>query len=477
MTSGTDIRAALDHPVIDADGHLQEVTPLFRDEVRAYAHEIAGPALAAKVDRTILTIDEWMSDHWMTMTEQARRDEWVPCPAWWAMPTDATDRATSYLPSLLDERLGELGIDFSILYPSLGLTLPHIADPDVRRVACHVYNVMNADLFFPFNRTMTPVAIIPSTDPDEAIAELEHAVVELGYKAIVIGHQRRPIPKVSREAPDLARFAPRLDTYGIDSEHDYDPFWRRCEELGVVVGLHASEQSWGSRRSHTRYSYNHIGAFAAANESLCKSIFMGGVTRRFPTLNFVFLEGGAAWAVSLFTDTAAHWEKRNGEAIERLDPANLDLDEFRRLIAKHGPARYQQAEQQVIDFLAKPGHRPAELDDWSACGIEKAEDIVGLFVERFYFGCEADDPLNCWAFNQAVNPFNARLNIVFGSDIGHWDVSDLSHVLGEAHELVDDGLMSDGDFRDFVFTNPSRLYTSNNPTFFEGTSCEDAVAS
>src|SRR5438309_34945 len=86
-TRGAEIRASLDHPVIDVDGHLQEVTPLFRDDVRSYAHEVAGAALADKVDRTILTIDEWMRDQWMAMSEQMRRDEWVPCPAWWAMPT------------------------------------------------------------------------------------------------------------------------------------------------------------------------------------------------------------------------------------------------------------------------------------------------------------------------------------------------------------------------------------------------------
>src|SRR5439155_26389939 len=86
-TRGAAIRASRGHPVIDVDGHLQELTPLFRDDVRAYAHEAAGPALVDKVDRTILTIDEWMANQWMAMAEDVRRDEWVPCPAWWSMPT------------------------------------------------------------------------------------------------------------------------------------------------------------------------------------------------------------------------------------------------------------------------------------------------------------------------------------------------------------------------------------------------------
>jgi len=51
---------------------------------------------------------------------------------------------------------------------------------------------------------------------------------------------------------------------------------------------------------------------------------MSGVTRRFPTLRFAFLEGGVAWACSLYADLIGHWEKRNGVAVENYNPASLD---------------------------------------------------------------------------------------------------------------------------------------------------------
>ena len=42
---------------------------------------------------------------------------------------------------------------------------------------------------------------------------------------------------------------------------------------------------------------------------------------------------------------------------------------------------------------------------------------------RFYFGCEADDPLiTVGVRRDDVNPLGARLRPVFGSDISHWDV-------------------------------------------------------
>ena len=471
------IREQLDHPVIDVDGHLQELSLFFRDDVMDRARELGGARLADRVARTALTYDDAPAGRWFAMSEQDRRDEWVPVGAWWSMPTNARDRASSYLPALLHERLDELGIDFTVLYPSLGLSLVSIPDDEVRQVACRVYNEINAELYRPYADRMTAVAILPAVTPAEAIAELDYAVGTLGAKAIMLSHVRRPVPKVAREEPRFSGIAQRLDTYGIDSDYDYDPLWQRCVDLGVVVGLHASELAWGSRRSISRYVYNHVGCFAAAGESLCKSLFLGGVTRRFPTLNFVFLEGGVSWGCSLLADLVGHWEKRNSEAIRDLDPAQLDVDTVVELFGRYAPERYRRQLDAVKQFFARSEHRPDDLDDWRACEIENVDDFRSLFVDRFFFGCEADDPLNVWAFASHVNPLGARLQAVFGSDMGHWDVRDLDQILVEAHELVDDGRITERDFRDFVFTNPARLYAQASPAFFAGTPCEGAVAS
>jgi hypothetical protein len=70
-------------------------------------------------------------------------------------------------------------------------------------------------------------------------------------------------------------------------------------------------------------------------------------------------------------------------------------------------------------------------------------------VTPFYFGCEADDPSNVWAFNTRANPLGARLNAIFSSDIGHFEVPDMTEVVPEAYEMVEDGLATAADFRDF----------------------------
>src|SRR5713226_8852450 len=74
-----------------------------------------------------------------------------------------------------------------------------------------------------------------------------------------------------------------------------------------------------------------------------------------------------------------------------------------------------------------------------------------------------------------ANSFEARLGAVCGSDIGHFDVPDVTKVLPEAYELVEDKLINEQDFRDFVFVNPAKLWASDNPDFFKGTVVETQV--
>jgi hypothetical protein len=45
-----------------------------------------------------------------------------------------------------------------------------------------------------------------------------------------------------------------------------------------------------------------------------------------------------------------------------------------------------------------------DLDDYFRCKIEKKSDLKDLFVPRFYFGCEADDPTNAWAVQPEGQP-------------------------------------------------------------------------
>jgi hypothetical protein len=52
----------------------------------------------------------------------------------------------------------------------------------------------------------------------------------------------------------------------------------------------------------------------------------------------------------------------------------------------------------------------------------------------------------------------------------------MTKVVPEAYELVEHGLMTDDDFRDFMFGNAVRFWGEVKPDFFKGTVIEKAAA-
>jgi len=472
-TEARKLRARLSHPIIDADGHWIEYAPIMREEFRRIGGDAAVEALAIASQRVPNSLG-------MSVVERRRRR--VGQEAFWGSPCEnVADRATAMLPRLLYERLDDLGTDFCVVYPTAGLSYHRMQDARLRRAICRAYNVFAADQFRALEDRVIPAAIIPMYTPEEAIEELEFAVEQLGYKvAMVGGLMRRPVPALAEEHPEAARFVEWYDVIGIDSDHDYDPVWAKCRELRIAPSFHNGARSILLRNSPSNFCYNHIGHFASAGHAVAKALFFGGVTRRFPDLNFAFLEGGVGWACMLYADLVGHWEKRNRQAIERTNPNKLDRAALLALAQKYGREAVAEAVRRGEGLDGDSNSRLTggieDLDDYFRCKIEKKEDIRELFIPRFYFGCEADDPINAWAFNRRANPMGARLNALFSSDIGHFDVPDMAEVVPEAHELVEHGLMTDDDFREFMFTNAVRFWGEVNPGFFKGTAVESAAA-
>ena len=455
-TKAAKIRAQLDHPVIDADGHFVELTPVLDDALLASLEAEGGAGLRDRY-----------------RTDAAAHADWRAMPSWWGWPTANTrDRATAHLPALLYERLDEMGIDLSIIYPSTTLGLIDIDDPELAAPVARAVNTWLADLFRPFADRLLVGAIIPMTTPDVAVAALRHAVGDLGFRSVVIsGYATRYLGD-----PGSSPRPYRLDHFGLDSMYDYDPVWATCVELGVAPVSHSAHQHHRVSRSPSSYVYNHIGGLATSHESLAKSLFLGGVTRRFPSLRVGFLEGGVAWAVSLFADLIGHWEKRNGRAIQALDPDRLDVAALMEYMTAYGDDAVVDRLDQIRDHFSRPAGRPRDTNEFIHTGIERVEEFLELFVPRFYFGCEADDPLVAWAFAENVNPLAARFRPIFGSDISHWDVQDMTEPVAEAHELVERGVIGDEEFRELMFVNPIRLHAGANPRFFDGTVVADAAA-
>ena len=467
-----EIHDGLKHPVIDGDGHWLEPIPIFLE----YLSEVGG---AKSVDQIRAL---WRGrDAWYRATPQERQHGRIRRAIWWGVTSNTYDKATALLPALLNERLPELGIDFALIYPSFGLSINGMGEGDLHRASVRAYNMMTADMFAPYAARFAPVAIVPTCTPDEALDELDYAVEQRGFKAIMLrGNQERAVPSAAEETKDRQKAAWYCDTIALDSPYDYEPLWRRCVELGVAVTQHSGSGRWQDRASITNFTYNHVGHFAESNHAFARGVFLGGLVRRYPSLNFGFMEGGVSWACQMCLDMIEHWEKRRRDGLQY--PNITSVAEMHQLIDLYGDQRLKASADAIMNNLDafRPECSLEELsraehvsDDFEAAGVNSKDDVRAVFSGNFYFGCEADDRATMWAFDPRMG---VRLRPVFSSDFTHFDVPDFREVIPEAFEMVERGFVTEADFREFTFSNAARLHTRNNPEFFKGTVVEQAVA-
>src|SRR2546423_9253667 len=216
------IRAKLNHPIIDGDGHWVEYDPVFSEQMRKVGGDLAADgflaAMAVTRDSLLMSVEE-------------RRRRRVRVPGFWARQTSNTyDRATAMMPHLLYERLDEIGSDFAIIYPTAGLRLPRIKDDATRRAVIRAYNIVSAGYFKDLGDRMTPAATIPMHHPQQAIDDLEYVTSQLGSKVGMFGsampRQTGPIPK--GQNPDIDRLAAWYEGVGFDRISDYAPGWVEC---------------------------------------------------------------------------------------------------------------------------------------------------------------------------------------------------------------------------------------------------------
>src|SRR5213083_1567644 len=99
-TRSAEIRGKLDYPVVDCDGHIQEMVPVMEDYVR----DVAGADAAS----------EWAKTHRDPVTAD-RPGQRKGGAGWWNLTANTDDYASCMVPKLLYERMDRIGVDFSIL--------------------------------------------------------------------------------------------------------------------------------------------------------------------------------------------------------------------------------------------------------------------------------------------------------------------------------------------------------------------------
>ena len=116
-----------------------------------------------------------------------------------------------------------------------------------------------------------------------------------------------------------------------------------------------------------------------------------------------------------------------------------------------------------------PWHRraPADRDEWRHVGATSKDELIGLFAPTFFFGCEADDRTIAYTFSPA-NAHGFQLKPIFSSDIGHWDAGDIAGVVAESFELVEDEVLTEEQYRRFVYEKPGPPVPRSEPALLRG---------
>jgi predicted TIM-barrel fold metal-dependent hydrolase len=193
--------------------------------------------------------------------------------------------------------MDEQGIGASWLFPTLGVTLEVSYRPDHEAAAAtlRAFNRWLAeDWGFAYKDRIFAAPVITLSDPDWAVEEIEWCIRQ-GAK--VVSMRNGPVyTKTGTTSPG----AP-----------EYDPFWARCEEAGVVVAPHAGDdgydflgamwEPWADRSGFHVTPLQKAVTSQRAVPDFFAAVFCHKIFERFPRLRMASIENGAAWVAPLLT--------------------------------------------------------------------------------------------------------------------------------------------------------------------------------
>ncbi len=207
----------------------------------------------------------------------------VRCPEW-------ARNAKARLP-----HLDELGIQGSLMFPTLASLLEERMrdDPDLTHTVVHSLNQWIHDEWtFNYHDRIFATPIITLPIVEKAIEELEWCL-ERGARCILI----RPAPAWGLRGPR----SPGLP--------EFDPFWARVQEAGVLVGMHSSDSGyadlvsiWEGKTEFLPFKPNPLRLLVMQNRAISDmmtAMVCHGAFTRFPDLRIATIENGGTWVAPL----------------------------------------------------------------------------------------------------------------------------------------------------------------------------------
>ena len=191
-------------------------------------------------------------------------------------------------PTVYKEVMDKSGIDYMIVYPTVGLWITHATDlePELATAIRRAYNTWLGDFCADAGGRVFGATSIDLRDPEAATLEVRRCVKEYGFKGVHFN----PTPVGQHRLYDEA----------------CDPLWAELSDLGVPVGVHPGSGNLSDVMLYhylprLQNTYASV-AFGLGNMIACTALIMGGVLERHPRLKVIFLESGAGWV--------AYWLER-----------------------------------------------------------------------------------------------------------------------------------------------------------------------
>ena len=105
-----------------------------------------------------------------------------------------------------------------------------MADEELRRASCRALNRMKADTFRGLEKRMTPAARDPDAYAGRSDRRARLCRPPAWLKSVMMASyvKRRRFPMSRSIIPKRRTITYWMDTFGLDSEYDYDPVWAKC---------------------------------------------------------------------------------------------------------------------------------------------------------------------------------------------------------------------------------------------------------
>lgn len=232
------------------------------------------------------------------------------------------------IPGRLEDMEAE-GLDAEICFPSLGMFMYTIDDPDAEAASCRLYNDWNNDFLKGHPNRFVRCGILPVLDFSNTIAELKY-LASRGYTAAML---------------------PNAMPAGMPKYNDekWDPVFRLAGDLGIVFVMHTATglESMTPERGPGGAIINYTMQMGDAIHS-AMYLIGGGVLDRNPETKVAFVECGASWLIGL---------------AERMDEVNMAHSQFVRPKLSRKPSQIMddqiwssfQHERAAIANIHRPG--------------------------------------------------------------------------------------------------------------------------